>query len=211
MTTKTLIAVAVVVAGAGLASALVISDAHKKREATIPAGLPIVGVLQKSVSTESSGPGDSIELRTVEPLRLNADTVIPANVVIRGDVAAAKGGGRISGAPELALRFTSLEIEGKSYPITANAMRFSGHSDGKESAAEIGGGTIAGGILGGVLGGGSGAVKGAVAGAAVGTGVAVATKGDQLVLPAGQKLKVRLAQPLVVEYTPEESAKKAGA
>ena len=35
-------------------------------------------------------------------------------------------------------------------------------------------------------------------GAVLGTGVAVATKGNQIVLPVGQKLRVRLAAPVTV-------------
>jgi hypothetical protein len=61
---------------------------------------------------------------------------------------------------------------------------------------------VAGGILGGILGHGSGDVaKGAAVGAAVGTGVAVATKGDQIVLGTGQKIKVTLDAPLTVTRT----------
>jgi uncharacterized protein YcfJ len=83
-----------------------------------------------------------------------------------------------------------------------------GKSDVRETAAEIGGGALAGGILGGVLGGGSGVAKGAVAGAVLGTGVAVATKGDQLVLPAGQRIKVHLNEALSVQYRRSEKPKK---
>ena len=77
-----------------------------------------------------------------------------------------------------------------------------GKGDAKESAIEIGGGAVAGGILGGILGHGSGDVaKGAAAGAVVGTGVAVATKGDQIVLGSGQKIRVTLDAPLRVTRT----------
>jgi len=207
--TKIIGAAVLVAAGAGLASAVVLGNAGAKREAMIPAGLPIVAVLQHRVSTETTGLGDSIELRTVEPLRLDSKTVLPADIVIRGDVASAKGGGRMSGAPEIALRFTQLELDGKSYPISADPFRVTGKSAVRETAAEIGGGALAGGLLGGVLGGGSGVAKGAVAGAALGTGVAVATKGDQLVLPAGQRIKVHLNEALSVQYsTRSEKPKK---
>jgi hypothetical protein len=43
--------------------------------------------------------------------------------------------------------------------------------------------------------------KGAAVGAAVGTGVAVATKGDQIVLGTGQRIKVTLEAPLKVTKT----------
>jgi hypothetical protein len=131
--------------------------------------------------------------------------VIPAGAVVRGEVTHAKGGGRIAGAPELTLRFTELEAGGERYLIDSRPFRIRGKSDAVESAVEIGGGAVAGGILGGVLGGGKGALGGAVAGAAIGTGVAIATDGDDLVLPAGTRLKIELAAPLTVTYRTSRS------
>ncbi|HEY6061265.1 MAG TPA: hypothetical protein VIV10_11815 [Gemmatimonadales bacterium] len=40
---------------------------------------------------------------------------------------------------------------------------------------------------------------------AIGTGVAVATEGGHIVLPAGQRLRVRLDGPVTVAYRPHES------
>ena len=78
-----------------------------------------------------------------------------------------------------------------------------GKDDLVESVAEIGGGAVVGGIVGAVAGS---AVKGAVIGGVLGTGVAVATKGNQIVLPAGQQLRVRLAAPVTVSYKPESKS-----
>ena len=50
-------------------------------------------------------------------------------------------------------------------------------------------------------------MKGAVVGAAIGTGVAVATKGDQITLPNGQKLRVRLTREVTVQYRPRPTDK----
>jgi hypothetical protein len=61
---------------------------------------------------------------------------------------------------------------------------------------------VAGGVLGGILGGKGDIGKGAAVGAAVGTGVAVATKGKQIVLPAGQKIKVTLDGPVTIVVKP---------
>jgi len=67
-----------------------------------------------------------------------------------------------------------------------------------DSAEQIGGGAAAGGLIGGIVGGKKSVLKGAAAGAVVGTGVAVATKGKQIVLPAGQKLKITLQAPVSI-------------
>jgi hypothetical protein len=189
--------------GVAVISAVVSGRARGKREATIPAGVTLVAALERAISTERSRVGDDITLRTTAPIRLDADEVIPQGVVIRGTVTQAKGGGRVAGAPELALRFTDLEVDGERHAISADPFRVRGQNDAAQSAAAIGGGAVAGGILGRVIGGKGGAFKGAVVGAAIGTGVAVATEGDQLVLPAGQKLRIRLSAPVTVTYRPQ--------
>ncbi len=191
--------------GVGVISAVVFGRARGKREATIPAGVTLVAALERGVSTERTRVGDNVTLRTTAPIRLDANEVIPEGVLIRGSVTESKGGGRVAGRPELALRFTDLEVDGDRYAISADPFRFGGLNDAAQSAGGIGGGAVAGGILGRVIGGKGSTVKGAVVGAVIGTGVAVATEGDQLVLPAGQKLRVRLNGPVTVTYRPSDT------
>src|ERR1051326_7542662 len=64
---------------------------------------------------------------------------------------------------------------------------------------EIGGGAVAGGIVGALAGN---TLKGAAVGAVLGTGVAVATKGNQIVLPAGRRLRIHLLEPVKVSFRP---------
>lgn len=156
---------------------------------------------------EQSHVGDNVELRTTAPIYAGSGDVIPDGVTIYGTVTEARGGGRIAGAPELALRYTDIEVDGNRYPIRADQFRVRGKNDALQSAAEIGGGAVAGGVLGRVIGGKGGTAPGAVAGAVIGTGVAVATDGDQLVLPAGQKLRIRLGSSVRVTYHPESETK----
>jgi hypothetical protein len=169
-------------------------------EASIPAGTNLIAALEHTVTTEHSDVGQEVTLRTSEPLNL-AKATIPAGVVLHGEITRVKGGGRIAGAPELTMRFTQMEVNGKEYPIAADPFRVRGKDDLPESIAEIGGGAVVGGVVGGIAGHGAGDVaKGAVVGAVIGTGVAVATKGNQIVLPAGQKLRIRLAEGVRVKY-----------
>ncbi|HJW14628.1 MAG TPA: hypothetical protein VJ776_08030 [Thermoanaerobaculia bacterium] len=175
------------------------AEAEKEKTATLTSGTVIVASLQNTVSTGDAKVGEPITLRTIQPVRVNEQEVVPAGATIRGEVTHAKGAGRIAGGAELTLRFTSLETQdGKSYPIVCEPFRLEGKGDAKESALEIGGGAVAGGVVGGLLGGKDDIAKGAAAGAILGTGVAVATKGDQIVLPAGQKLKVTLTEGVTV-------------
>ena len=194
---RVMIGVAGVAAAAALAATLVARPAGI-HTFTLPAGTRLIAALDRTVSTASAGTGQPVSLQTREPLRLNPEFTLPAGVVIRGEVTHAKGGGRIAGAPELTLRFTEMEVAGRSHRIVADPFRVRGKNDALQSVAEIGGGALAGGVIGAVAGDAS---KGAVIGGIVGTGVAVATKGDQIVLPAGQRLRIRLSEPVTLEYS----------
>ncbi|HET9950228.1 MAG TPA: hypothetical protein VFS09_00390 [Candidatus Eisenbacteria bacterium] len=175
------------------------AEAEKDKTEVLAAGTSIVAALQSTISTGSANAGDPVVLRTTQAVRVNEMDVVPAGATIRGEVTHAKGAGRVAGGAELTLRFTTLETQdGKSYPITCEPFRIEGKGDAKESALEIAGGAVAGAIVGGVAGGKDDIAKGAAVGAVIGTGVAVATKGDQIVLPAGQKLKVTLTEGVTV-------------
>lgn len=170
---------------------------------TLTTGTVLVAALQNTVDTGENHVGDKVALRTLEDVRVNEMTVVPAGSTIHGEVTHIDPAGRIAGGAELTLRFTELVLPGgTSYAISAVPMRLEGKGDAKESALEIGGGAVAGGIIGGVLGGKDDIGKGAAAGAVVGTGVAVATKGDQIVLPAGQKMRITLDGPVSIRTKP---------
>jgi predicted outer membrane lipoprotein len=202
---------ALIVAAVGVVAAAVVSKSGM-REGTIPAGTRIVAALNRTVSTEHSRVGDRIELTTRSPIELSEGASVPDGAVIEGEVTHSEGGGRIAGAPELTLRFTHLQIDGRDHVISAEPFRVRGKNDALESAAEIGGGAVVGGVVGAIA---HATVPGVVIGAVLGTGVAVATKGNQIVLPAGQRLRVTIEQPLTVSYKPasgkakeEEDARK---
>ncbi len=174
--------------------------ADKEKEETLTAGTSFTAALQNTIDTGRNKTGDKISLRTLEPVRVSEKEIVPAGATINGEVTHVNGAGRIAGAAELTLRFTELVMaDGTSYAVSCEPFRLQGKSDAKESVKEIGGGAVAGGVIGGLLGGKKNILKGAAVGAVLGTGVAVATKGDQLVLPAGQKLKVTLNAPVAIK------------
>lgn len=182
------------VVGVGIAAAVMLGGAREKKTVTIPSGTVLVGALEQPVSTDRSSIGDHITLQTVDPIRVGEETSIPDGLTLRGEVITVKGGGRISGAPELAFHFSELEVDDHTYQVSSDPFHVKGTSDATESALEIGGGAVVGGVLRGA--------KGAIVGAAIGTGVAVATEGDQLRLGAGQRLRIRLTEPVTVQFRP---------
>jgi hypothetical protein len=190
---------AISVAAAGVLAATAVRHASGTVKAKIPAGTRLVGVLDQTISTARTEPGAPVRLRTVQPLELAQGVTIPAGIVIQGEVVRARGGGRIAGAPDLTIRFTGLAIQGEPQDISADPVRVRGKDDAGESAVLIGGGAVVGGVVGALAGN---TAAGLAAGAVIGTGTAVATRGDQIVLPAGQKLRVRLARPVTVTFKP---------
>ena len=196
-----LAAVAIWAAGCGQQQQT--ATAEKEKSETLTAGTEFVSELQNTIDTGHNKVGDRVALRTVEDVRVNEVTVVPAGATINGEVTHIDPAGRIAGGAELTLRFTELVTpDGKSYPISATPLRLEGKGDAKKSALQVGAGAAAGGILGGILGGKGDIGKGAAAGAVVGTGVAVATKGKQIVLPAGQRIKVTLDGPVSIVTKP---------
>lgn len=168
---------------------------------TLAAGTAFVAALDQTIATDKNKVGDKISLRTTEPVKAGAAVVVPSGATIRGEVTHIDPAGRIAGGAELTLRFHELVLaDGTSYPIACEPFRLTGKGDAKKSALEIGGGAVAGGVVGGVLGGSKKDIaKGAAVGAVLGTGVAVATKGKQIILPVGQKLNVKTTEPATIK------------
>lgn len=192
------------VASMGLIVAAAVAVGPRTVQVTIPQGTVLVAGLTKSLSTEDAQVGQSVVLRAKDPVKLEDGTVLRGDLEIRGDVIHVKGGGRVAGAPELTLGFYTLKVGSTDYPIMTDVWSVRGHNDAAESAAEIGGGAVVGGVVGALAGH---TVPGIAVGAALGTGVAVVTKGDQVVLPAGQRLRVRLAVPVTVRYLKKPARK----
>lgn len=166
---------------------------------TVAAKTNVPAALQTGIDTGKNQVGDRVALRTTADVRVEGAVAIPVGSTVHATVTHVKSAGRVKGGAELTLRFHEVVLpNGKTIEVTCEPFRLVGKGDGKESAAEIGGGAAAGGLLGGVLGGKDDILKGVAVGAAVGTGVAVATKGNQIVLPAGQTIRIQIAAPVTV-------------
>jgi len=159
------------------AGGLALAGTRQARAPTLPEGTVLVAALEHSISTVDARAGDPVELRTVHPVRLPEGGAIPAGAVIRGQVTQVRSG-RGRAAPELLLRFTTIDIAHDRYAIASVSFHVRGRRSPRAGPAHARG----------------------AAGVALGTGVAVATDGRELVLPAGKRLSVRLTAPAVVRY-----------
>ena len=161
---------------------------------TLPAGTKLTGVLQEQISTKDNEAGDRVELRTTESFQVG-DATVPAGLTLRGEVAEAKGGGRVSSRAKLAFRITQLEAEGRTYQVVTEPFEVRGRSESSNTLKKVVGGAVAGGVVGAVAGD---TKKGVLIGAALGTGVAVATDGGNITLAKGQQIAVQLAEPVTI-------------
>jgi hypothetical protein len=169
------------------------------RVVTIPAGTALPLEMTSAVSTATAQVEAPVTARVRRAVTVGGETVIPAGAVVNGEVSEVERAGRVQGRSRLALRFTSVVIDGRRESLRTNPIAFEGEATKSEDATKIGAGAGIGAAIGGLLGGGSGAAKGAVIGGAAGTGAVLATRGKEVELAAGAEVTPTLASPVEVE------------
>lgn len=166
---------------------------------TVPAGTVLPVRFLDTLSSHESAVGQAFQAEVVQDIAIDGKTVIPAGARILGTVTEARPP-KIGGRARLSLDFSTLDIDGASYPITA-AFAQRGKSETPKDAAIIGGGTLGGAILGEAVDEGEGTVVGAVVGGIAGALGAKKTKGKPVVVPAGSTMSLELASPVTVEVS----------
>jgi hypothetical protein len=155
---------------------------------TIPASTRLSVRMGSEISSGRAQAGDRFDATLARDLVLRGRTLAKAGAPVRGRVTSAKSSGRLHAPGELALRLTSVQVNGRMVPISTHSYFAKGKGHTKNNATKIGGGAAAGALIGGLVGGGKGAGIGAGVGAGAGTGVAVATGKEEAVVPAESAL-----------------------
>jgi len=172
---------------------------------TIAAGTDVDVELVDGVSSKTSQVGNAVRVRLTKPVVVDGLTVVPVGAVVSGTVTEAVPLRKIGGAASLGLRFDTLELPGGAKTAIATGLHEKGKSEDGKDAGTIAGATAGGALLGRLLSKDDktkGTLIGAAVGAAAGTGVAAATKGKEVELPAGTPLVLRLEQPVNVTVQP---------
>jgi hypothetical protein len=151
---------------------------------TIPSGAKLSVRLDSGITSRTARTGQTFHGTLARNLVVNGHSIADAGSTVKGKVTHAKSSGRLHDPGELTLRLTSVEIHGKTVPITTTACRAKGKSHTKGNVEKIGGGAAAGALIGGLAGGGKGALIGTAVGAGAGTGVAAATGKEEASVPA---------------------------
>jgi len=162
---------------------------------TIPADTPLTITLQTPVASDTSSVEDRVRGTLAHPIAVSGETVVPAGAELAGTVTESSRSGRVKGRAAVAFLFDRLTIRGESHRIeTARIAReaaASTKSDVKKGAVGAG----AGAVVGAIAGGGKGAAIGSAVGA---TGAVLATRGNEVRLPAGSSVSTRLRTPLTI-------------
>jgi hypothetical protein len=168
---------------------------------TLPAGTQLDVELTRTLASNTSAPGDAFRVRVDRDVMEDGTVAIPAGSEILGQVTEAVPLKKIGGQARLGLRFTDLVLpSGKTVPIDASFLQEGRNETGRD-AATIGGAAAGGAILGRILNKGGrskGSILGAIIGAAAGTAIASRTPGEEVVLPQGSVVTLRLDRPIDV-------------
>ncbi len=161
----------------------------------LPAGTVLPLRLRTALSSATSAVEDPVTARVVRDVEVGGEVVVPEGSTVSGRVTYAQNSGRVKGRAGLTVRFYTLTVGERTYDIDAEPLRREAQGTKGKDAQKIGIGAGAGAVVGGLLGGRKGAAIGAVAGGAGGTGVVLATKGEEVELPTGTAVDLRLTSP----------------
>ena len=168
-------------------------------ELVVPADSVIGLQIDTFVTTDRAEVEDDVQARVTRDVMVARRIAIPAGSLVNGSVVMVERGGKLKGAARLGVRFHTVVFDdGVEVPIVTETVYREGRSRGRDNAARIGGGAVAGAILGAIFGGGRGAAIGGAAGAAGGTAAAAAGDAEPATLAAGTTLTVRLSRPASV-------------
>jgi hypothetical protein len=178
-------------------------DAVKKviepKPLVVPADTVIPVVLDQTISSKASKPGDKFSATVESPIEIEGKVAIPKGARAEGVVRDAKAAGRFKGGAVLSLELTSVEVGGRNHAIQTSGATMSSKGKGKRTAVMVGGGAAGGAAIGAVAGGGKGAAIGALIGAAAGTGGAGLTGNRDITLNAETPLDFKLLEPVTIK------------
>jgi outer membrane lipoprotein SlyB len=169
------------------------SGSYRRSSGTaVPEGMDLRIRLDEGISSETARPEDRVEASLAQSVRVDGRVAIPAGARALGVVRGVERAHRPSKGGRLDLVFDRIYLnDGSQLDMRAHVVSLEGDLD--ETGQHAGIGAVIGGVLGAIVGGKKGAVIGAIVG---GTGSVVARSGDDLRLPAGTVLTLRLDRPL---------------
>jgi hypothetical protein len=172
-----------------------LSFGGSRRGLRLPAGTEFTVRLDQELSSKTASIEERFEATVDAPVRTQGGgPALEAGTTLRGIVRNVERAERPSRPGRLDLDFYALYLGPTRLDVRARVVEIGPHrTKGASPGKKAGIGGVLGGVLGAILGGGAGAVIGVVSG---GAGAVLGTRGEEVVLPEGTRLTVRLEQPL---------------
>jgi hypothetical protein len=162
---------------------------------TLPEGTALKVRTTTAISTKTTNTGDTFTASLVDDLVQDGVTVAPKGSTVRGRVVDSDPGGRVKGKANISVNLTSLDVDGKSIPLSTDTFAQEAASAVKKDALKVGIGSGLGAAIGAIAGGGKGAAIGAAAGAGAGGATVLATRGNAAVIPSETPITFHLTAP----------------
>ncbi|MFN8092927.1 MAG: hypothetical protein U0599_12010 [Vicinamibacteria bacterium] len=154
--------------------------------------------LQDTLTTKTAQPEDRVVAVTTEDVLVGGAVAVPAGSEVYGSVVSSVRSGRVKGRAHIVVSFDQVRVGHRTYDVALSGFDVTaGSSKGKD--AKIAGGAAAAGVLiGAIAGGGDGALKGGAIGGAAGGAAVLATRGQEVTLPAGTAYHLTLKKALTI-------------
>jgi hypothetical protein len=167
---------------------------------TIPQGTLLQLRTNETVGSKRAKDGEPVQFTVIRDVAVGGVLALPKGATVHGVVTEVKkvGGGELGGSSELALKLTSLDLGGQSYPLDSDQFKVKSPSKTGQTVGNAVGGGILGTIIGCAVGRGVGCAVGAGAGVAAGVGASAASPGPQVWIPAEALVTFHLNTPLTV-------------
>lgn len=174
---------------------------------TVAQGTVVQVRTNDSLDNKRAKEGTPVDFTVICDVNVNGWLAIPRGATVHGVVTESKNAGELSGTPMLGLRLTSLDLGGRSYPLTTDEFRVRGPNKTAHTAGNVIGGALLGALIGGAAGGGGGAAIGAAAGGTVGT-AASAAGNPRAWIPAEALVTFHLDAPVTVDPVTQQEASR---
>jgi hypothetical protein len=174
---------------------------------TIPQGTLLELRTSEPVVSKRAKDGEAVQFTVIRDVVYGGVLAIPRGATVHGVVTESRKAGDLGGSAELALRLTSLDLGGLTYPLDSDQFKVKGPNKAGQTVGNAVAGGIVGTIIGCAVGRGAGCAIGAGAGVAAGTAASAASPGPNAWIPAEALVTFHLNSPLTV--TPVNSQEAA--
>jgi len=158
------------------------------------------------VDSKRAKDGTPVQFTVIEDVASGSVLAIPRGATVHGVVTEVKKAGALAGSAELALKLTSLDLGGQSYPLETDQFKVKAPNKAGQTVGNAIGGGIIGTIIGCAAGRGMGCAVGAGAGVAAGTAASAASPGARAWIPAEALVDFHLSAPLTVTPVDKQEA-----